>query len=399
MRLLIAIPALNEEQSIGATIERTLTAARHLTTSGVVDGVDVTVVSDGSTDRTVEIASAYTDRVDLIVFDHNRGYGAAIKEAWARSDADLLGFLDADGTCDPEFFAPLCEAIESADITIGCRMATGSQMPRLRQFGNRCFSTLLSVLSSRRVRDTASGMRVVRRGVLPILYPLPDGLHFTPAMSARAMLATDIRLREVDMPYAEREGESKLAPFRDGLRFVRSILQAAVLFRPFRLLCMAAVLVALPAVLLLASPVLSLIRDGDWPAGVRASSASAGAVLLMTAAVLIAAGYVAQRIVEATLRVDTGTRPYRAVRRLLGSRWFWATPLVLASLGMVAGVLGALRTGGGRGQFSMVVLVALAALLTATRLLDRFVNVVGERLRFAQQEAPYVLAQQPGGSA
>jgi glycosyltransferase involved in cell wall biosynthesis len=53
------------------------------------------VVSDGSTDHTVELASRYLDQINLIVFEKNRGYGAAIKEAWRTSDAKLLAFLDA----------------------------------------------------------------------------------------------------------------------------------------------------------------------------------------------------------------------------------------------------------------------------------------------------------------
>ena len=57
--------------------------------------------------------------------------------------------------------------------------------------------------------DTASGMRVIRRDALGRLYPLPDGLHFTPAMSARAVMS-HLRIVEVPMPYAERVGESKL---------------------------------------------------------------------------------------------------------------------------------------------------------------------------------------------
>jgi len=85
------------------------------------------VVSDGSTDRTVELASRYVDSVRLIVFKHNRGYGAAIKEAWKDTDAELLGFLDADGTCDPRFFATLCAALvkENADMVLGCRLHNG----------------------------------------------------------------------------------------------------------------------------------------------------------------------------------------------------------------------------------------------------------------------------------
>jgi glycosyltransferase involved in cell wall biosynthesis len=53
-----------------------------------VTEVDITVVSDGSTDRTVERARQFGERINLIVFPKNRGYGAAIKEAWRQSDAD-----------------------------------------------------------------------------------------------------------------------------------------------------------------------------------------------------------------------------------------------------------------------------------------------------------------------
>ena len=62
-------------------------------------------------------------------------------------------------------------------------------------------------------------MRVLRREALNTLYPLPDGLHFTPAMSARALM-TDQRVVEIPMSYAERVGESKLRVLRDGVRFL-----------------------------------------------------------------------------------------------------------------------------------------------------------------------------------
>ena len=98
MKLLIAIPALNEEGSIESIIKRSLDARADIIGRSPVTDVDITVVSDGSTDRTVELASKYTDQIKLIVFEVNRGYGAAIQQAWRESDAELLGFLDADGT-------------------------------------------------------------------------------------------------------------------------------------------------------------------------------------------------------------------------------------------------------------------------------------------------------------
>src|SRR5215468_11451763 len=111
MKLLIAIPALDEEKSITSIVERSLAAREEIIQKTGISAVDVTVVSDGSTDLTVERARAFGDRIKLIVFEKNHGYGAAIKEAWRQSDAELLGFLDADGTCDPNFFVPLCNAV------------------------------------------------------------------------------------------------------------------------------------------------------------------------------------------------------------------------------------------------------------------------------------------------
>ncbi|MHC4825495.1 MAG: glycosyltransferase family 2 protein, partial [Planctomycetota bacterium] len=254
MRLLITIPALNEEEAIASSIERCLDARQHIIDHSPVDEVEVTVVSDGSTDRTVEIAGRYKDRIKLIVFETNRGYGAAITEAWMRSDADLLGFLDADGTCDPVHFGRFCtELIEhEVDVVLGSRLNRESRMPLVRRIGNKAFAWMLSVLSLRRIRDAASGMRVVRRSSLTKIFPLPTGLHFTPAMSARAVMSRDLKLLEVNMPYHEREGESKLSPIKDGLRFARVILQAALLYRPSRPLgVIATVLFALTCLMMI----------------------------------------------------------------------------------------------------------------------------------------------------
>jgi hypothetical protein len=85
-----------------------------------------------------------------------------------------------------------------------------SEMPLVRRIGNTVFATLVSVLSNRRVTDSASGQRVIRRDKLAKLYPLPDGLNFTPVMSTRAMYE-DIRIVEVPITYSERVGRSKLA--------------------------------------------------------------------------------------------------------------------------------------------------------------------------------------------
>ncbi|CAG0998743.1 partial Dodecaprenyl-phosphate galacturonate synthase, partial [Gammaproteobacteria bacterium] len=194
-RLSIVIPALNEEDAIGATLTRCLEARPHITKHGGVDSVEILVVSDGSTDATERIACGFPE-VHVAAFDRNRGYGAAIRCGFDLATGDLLGFLDADGTCDPRIFAELCAAIERApaDVALGSRMGAGSEMPLVRTVGNLLFAWLLGILARSTVKDTASGMRVIRRTALVDLYPLPDGLHFTPAMSARALLEGKLRL-------------------------------------------------------------------------------------------------------------------------------------------------------------------------------------------------------------
>jgi len=256
MKLLIAIPAFNEETSIESIITRSLDARENIIRNSPITAVDVTVVSDGSTDRTVELAGRYRSLINLVAFTENRGYGAAIKEAWRQSDAEVLGFLDADGTCDPNFFANLCTTLETqhADVALGCRMNRDSKMPLLRRVGNTFFANLLRMLSSEPVRDAASGMRVVRRTVLEKLLPLPDGLHFTPAMSAQAVLGGEVRVAEIDMPYHERQGKSKLSVLHDGWRFLRVILEASFLYRPSRPLALAGAVALLAAVALMVFP-------------------------------------------------------------------------------------------------------------------------------------------------
>ena len=261
--LTIVIPALDEAEAIGSTIQRCLDARPHIKAEGAVDDVEIVVVSDGSSDGTAEIARGFAD-VSVIEFPINRGYGAAIKAGFAAGSGALVGFLDADGTCDPLFFADLCRALQQqdADVVLGSRMSSESRMPWIRTLGNRMYALLLSFLANRRVSDTASGMRVMRRSSLPDLGPLPDGLHYTPAMSARAVLK-GLTVVEIPMSYDERIGESKLRISRDGWRFLQAILDGMLLFRPERMFVLLAALFLVAATLLSLGPVDFYIRNGE----------------------------------------------------------------------------------------------------------------------------------------
>ncbi len=391
MKLIIAIPALNEEDSIQSIIRRCLEARQHIISSSPVTQVDITVVSDGSTDRTVELARKYVDQIHLIVFKENRGYGAAIKEAWEQSDADLLGFLDADGTCDPAFFSQLCNVVagEAADVALGCRMNANSRMPWLRRMGNRLFASLLTVLSSSGVRDTASGMRVVRRQSLGKLLPLPDGLHFTPAMSARALMSKAVKIIEIDMPYYEREGESKLRPGRDGLRFMKAIMDAAFLYRPARPLALLGLFWLGVAITLMVMPTAYYLRDRsvqEWMIYRFVVSHLAGTL----ASLLFCASYLIQKMVKIALPDETHRNTRRSVLEwFFSSRLVWVvapTLLVAGGLLVLPSFLELVRTGATYEHWSRFIAMSfcwsVAFILIVTWMVDYTLGLITAQLAF-----------------
>ena len=230
----IVIPALNEEQAVEAILKRCLQAAEGIRAAGVgISEVEVLLVNDGSRDRTEELARK-VEGVKVLTHEVNRGYGAAIKTGFAAAKGDWLGFIDADGTCDPEMFKDLLRLAQDQglDVALGSRMHPGSRMPAVRRLGNWLFRTLLNLIAGGGVTDTASGMRILKREALERLAPLPDGLNFTPAMSVRAVLDPRLRIGETPMPYEERVGRSKLSVVKDGFRFLGIILQTAATYRP-----------------------------------------------------------------------------------------------------------------------------------------------------------------------
>jgi glycosyltransferase involved in cell wall biosynthesis len=398
MKLLIVIPALNEEESIASIITRSLAARASIVANSPVTEVEITVVSDGSTDRTVELASRYTDQIKLTVFETNRGYGAAIKEAWNQADADLLGFLDADGTCDPEFFTPLCKALEAenADIVLGCRLSPDSKMPLVRRLGNVIFAFLLSLFSSQRVRDTASGMRVVRRSSLPQLMPLPDGLHFTPAMSARAVLNSALKIVEIPMPYHEREGESKLRIARDGLRFLRVIAEAASLYRPSRPLGIMGILCFAAACGLMVMPTLYYLQNRsilEW----MIYRFIVSHLLCASACLLLCTSYLCSRIIGMTLIVPKAKKSHhgpRFVAALFSSPFFWLMPLVLVLLGsalVMPSFVQLARTGATYEHWSRFIVMSLlceiALVLIVTRVIDYILDLIITQLAYQQSQS------------
>lgn len=233
--LSVVIPAFNEESGIEQVMDRVLAVRPALARMNIE--LEFIIVDDGSRDRTAALVSKYPD-VRLIQHLKNRGYGAAIKTGFRHATGEYLAFLDADGTYPPENLPDLCRAAihDKADVVVGSRMSgTKTEMPFTRRVGNFAYAVLLSLIGNVAVRDTASGMRILRKDILDRLYPLPDGLEFTPAMSTRA-IHENLKVVEVPIPYAERVGRSKLSVVRDGFRFTNAIVWTALGYNPVRIL-------------------------------------------------------------------------------------------------------------------------------------------------------------------
>lgn len=395
MKLCIVIPALNEEDSIEKIIQRTSHAKQDIINETKVEEVEITVVSDGSFDDTVSIAKEHLDKIHLIEFQENRGYGAAIKQGWLESDADLLGFLDADGTCDPHFFVDLCNLIteKNIDVALGGRLNKESKMPLTRRIGNMMFSLLLTYLAAKKVKDTASGMRVVKRTALLELMPLPDGLHFTPAMSARSLLSEEVTIIEKDMPYHEREGESKLNVLKDGFRFLRVVVETAILYRPNRLLSLVGTCFVLGMLALITFPILNYLKlhiIEDWMIYRLVISCLFG----ISATLFFSASFITEKIVSITIsRPSNEIKKGSLVRRIYSSKMIWFLPFLATVLGLtlIGGslydrlVLGETYEHWSR-YIAMLFFLSVATIVLVTKCIEHVLKLIKSRLDYLQSE-------------
>lgn len=392
-KLTIVIPALNEEESIASTVQRCIDAREHILRHGRIRDMEIVVVSDGSTDRTAEIAQEFANQhamVSVIVFPKNRGYGAALKEGFRKGTGELVSFLDADGTCDPRYFAEMCRVMEEdgAAVVLGSRMGSGNKMPKIRRLGNRIYAAVLGFLSGRAVSDTASGMRVIRRSVLSDLYPLPDGLHFTPAMSARALL-NDLRIVEVPMAYAERVGESKLHVLRDGMRFFAAIFNALLLYRPSRVFNIAALVCLLVGLAWIIYPVefyLHHRRLEDW----MIYRVLLSAFLFSCSFVFLGAGVMSENLLSLVYRRRLQTYSGQLLARIYSPKWLVCIAAASTALGLflvLPGLAEYLATGHTKLHWSRSI---VAVFLVQSGIIGAIIAILQSTINLWKEQLDYV---------
>src|SRR3989344_8858110 len=179
MKLIIIIPAYNEEASIGSVIKRIpdltfkKSESKNLLEKASpktnISETEVIVIDDGSNDNTGKIAKEN----GAIVVSHvgNKGVGKAFRtgiEVALKRKADIIVNIDADGQFNPEDIPKLITPIlnKESDFVTATRFKNGNligKMPFIKKLGNKAFTKLTSLLTGQRFTDTQCGFRAYSR--------------------------------------------------------------------------------------------------------------------------------------------------------------------------------------------------------------------------------------------
>lgn len=219
------IPAYNEE----VRLDKSLSRVREYLDSQAYAWCAM-VVSDGSTDRTVEIAKSFAEsdsRFSVHHYEPNRGKGCAVRTGMMLLEADWLLLSDADLAAPIEevekLFAAKCE------IAIGSRPLKESNLevrqPKLREFGGRVFNFIVQRLAIKGIQDTQCGFKLFERDVAKDVFSRCEidgyGYDFEALMIADRL---GYKIAEVPIRWAHQEG-SKVRVFRDGMRTVLDLIK------------------------------------------------------------------------------------------------------------------------------------------------------------------------------
>ena len=231
MKLFIQIPCLNEE----ATLPQTLAdLPKHI---DGIDEIEVMVVDDGSTDRTVEVAREHGVR-HIVSHGTNRGLAAAFssgRDYALAHGADLLVNTDADnqycGADIPLLVKPVLEG--RADIVVGNRpIVEHKEFSPLKKALQLCGSWALRQISKTTVRDAPSGFRAFSRNALERIF-----LHSRFSYCMETLIqagTTGLRVYDVDIRVNPKTRDSRL--FKSIPQYLRktggTMLHMFLLYRP-----------------------------------------------------------------------------------------------------------------------------------------------------------------------
>ena len=180
MKVLMIIPAYNEEKSIENTVKMLDKASLK---NGIIDYI---VINDGSRDNTKKVC--IENNINFIDLPNNLGIGGAVQTGYKYAlynDYDIAIQFDGDGQHDASYIPNLVEEIEKGnDIVIGSRFVkelSEFKSTFIRRLGIKWLSLLIKICTRKRIYDPTSGFRACNKKVIkefatdyPIDYPEPD---------------------------------------------------------------------------------------------------------------------------------------------------------------------------------------------------------------------------------
>ena len=234
IKVLIIIPAYNEEENIAEVIE-------HLTSllmTGTLDAhlsVNYLIINDGSRDSTLEICDKrHFQYLNLPI---NLGIGGAVQAGYvyaARNGYDIAVQMDGDGQHDIAYLGAMLKPLleDEADIVIGSRFLEkeGFQSSGIRRIGIKFLSFLIRITTGKKIMDVTSGFRAVNKRFIniyvndyPTDYPEPEAIVTAIMHKGRIM--------EVPVQMRAREGGSSSITFRKSIYYMIKVTLAILVCR------------------------------------------------------------------------------------------------------------------------------------------------------------------------
>ena len=227
MKIVVGIPAFNEEKNIAVLI---------IQLKKIAD--KIIVCNDGSTDLTSKIA----EELGAIVINHekNLGYGAAIRSLFLKSkdlDVDILVTFDADGQHRIEDIDKVINPIINgeSDLVIGSRFLDESkkEVPRYRKVGIKVITKITNATIKKQLTDSQSGFRAYSKKVLNELNPSELGMGISTEILIKAS-AKNFRISEVPIKIIYNGDTSTHNPISHGSSVLFSTIKFTSIEHPLK---------------------------------------------------------------------------------------------------------------------------------------------------------------------
>jgi len=237
MKLSIVIPAYNEEDRIGRMLDAYLPYF-----SGLYGAeVEFIVSINGSTDKTEEVVksrSAGYPSLHHIVDNKPIGKGAALIRAFQKTQGEMIGFVDADGSTPPEAFEDLIKNMGDNDVIIASRWHRDSKVeprqPLSRRIASRVLNILTRLIFGLRLTDTQCGAKLMKKEPLMKILPSLGTTQWAFDVDLLFLFRRNgYRIAEIPTTWHDVAG-SKLKIARASIDMLAALTRLRLIYSPFK---------------------------------------------------------------------------------------------------------------------------------------------------------------------